>query len=180
MREYTPEEVKKMLVKGNQRYVAARSASIDASAEVLEAGVLEQDPYAIIITCADSRIIPQAIFSTGIGELFVIRIAGNVIDDVCLGSIEYAHKHLGTGVAVVLGHDHCGAVDAALHHHGEGYIKCITDKILHAIGDEKDEDKACLLNVENSCRVIKEKLTGSDLAVMGAVYRLENGRVEFL
>lgn len=183
MKTYTAEEVKKKLVEGNKRYVEERSASIDVSAEVLEAEVSGQDPYAIIITCADSRIIPQAIFSTGIGELFVIRIAGNVIDDVCLGSIEYAHEHLGTGVAVVLGHDHCGAVGAALQPHdghGEGYIKCITDKILSAIGDEKDEDKACLLNIENSCRVIREKLAGSDLAVMGAMYRLEDGQVEFL
>lgn len=180
MTPYTAEDAVKRLVEGNERYVAARSASIDASVEILEAEVLEQDPYAIIITCADSRIIPQAIFSTGIGELFVIRIAGNVIDDHCLGSIEYANKHLGTGLAVVLGHDHCGAVDSALHHHNEGYVKSITDEILRAIGDEKDEEKACLLNIENSCRVIREKLSGSELKVVGAVYRLENGHVEFL
>lgn len=176
----TAEEAIKRLVEGNKKYVSARSASIDASVEILEAEVLEQDPYAIIITCADSRVIPQAIFSTGIGELFVIRIAGNVVDDHCLGSIEYANKHLGTKVAVVLGHDHCGAVDSALHHHNEGYVKCITDEILRAIGDEKDEEKACLLNIENSCRVIREKLAGSELKVVGAMYRLENGQVEFL
>lgn len=176
----TVEEARERLVEGNKRYVAARSVSIDASEKILEAEVLGQDPYAIIITCSDSRVIPQAIFSTGIGELFVIRIAGNVVDDHCLGSIEYANKHLGTGLAVVLGHDHCGAVDSALHHHNEGYIKCITDEILRAVGDEKDEEKACLLNIENSCRVIKEKLAGSELTVIGAVYRLESGQVEFL
>ena len=176
----TAEEIRERLTEGNKKYVAARSASIDTSVEILETGVLEQKPYAIIITCSDSRIIPQAIFSTGTGELFVIRIAGNVVDDHCLGSIEYANKHLGTGLAVVLGHDHCGAVDSALHHHNEGYVKCITDEILRAVGDEKDEEKACILNIENSCRVIREKLAGSELTVVGAVYRLESGQVEFL
>lgn len=176
----TAEEAKERLVEGNKKYVAARSASIDASVEILEAEVREQDPYAIIITCSDSRIIPQAIFSTGIGELFVIRIAGNVVDNHCLGSIEYANKHLGTKLAVVLGHDHCGAIDSAMHHHNEGYVKCITDEILCAIGDEKDEEKACLLNIENSCKVIMEKLSGSELTVAGALYRLETGQVEFL
>lgn len=180
MKAYTAEDAKKRLMEGNRRFVASKAASIGASDEILKLCVSEQDPYAIIITCADSRVIPQAIFSAGIGELFVIRVAGNVIDEHCLGSIEYANRHLGTGLAVVLGHDHCGAVDSALHHQNEGYIKCITDEILRAIGDEKDENKACLLNIEHSCRVIKEKLPSPGLTVLGAVYHLENGRVEFL
>ena len=72
---------------------------------------------------------PESIFSAGIGELFVIRLAGNVIDDQQLGSIEYAAGHLGCRLVVVLGHTHCGAVDAAIHYEPEGYIKYITDEI---------------------------------------------------
>ena len=84
-----------------------------------------QHPHAIIVTCSDSRVIPETIFSAGLGELFVIRVAGNVIDDHQLGSIEYAAGHLGSPVVVVLGHTHCGAVDAAINSDPEGYIRCV-------------------------------------------------------
>ena len=94
--------------------------------------------------------IPETIFSAGLGELFVIRVAGNVIDDHQLGSIEYAAGHLGSPVVVVLGHTHCGAVDAAINSDPEGYIKFITDEIKLAIGDETDDYKACCLNVKRS------------------------------
>ena len=181
MGAHTPEEAKKMLIEGNRRYVASKAAALDASEEVLKASKEGQEPYAIIIACSDSRVIPEAIFSAGIGDLFVIRVAGNVIDSSQLGSIEYASGHLGAGLVVVLGHNNCGAVDAALHHSNEGYIKYITDEILKAVGDEKDDMKACRLNVEHSCSVIRNSLQkNSALEVAGAVYHLESGRVEFL
>ena len=96
--------------------------------------------------------------SAGIGELFVIRVAGNVMDNHQLGSVEYAAGHLGTKLVVVLGHSHCGAVGAALHQEPEGYTKFITDEIRKAIGGEKDEYRACCLNVERSVSIIKESL----------------------
>lgn len=179
---YTAEDAKRMLVEGNKKYVESKAVSIDASEEVLKASKNGQKPYAVIITCSDSRVIPEAIFSAGIGELFVIRVAGNVIDSYQLGSIEYAAEHLGTSLIVVLGHDNCGAVHSAIHHKNDGYIKCITDEILKAIGDEKDELKACCLNVEHSCKVIESSLhiQNTGLEVVGAVYHLESGIVEFL
>lgn len=186
MASYTVEEAKRMLIEGNKKYVASKAASLNASEEVLKTSKQGQNPYAVIITCSDSRVIPEAIFSAGIGDLFVIRVAGNVIDSNQLGSIEYAAEHLGTNLIVVLGHDHCGAVGAALHHQNEGYIKCITDEILKAVGDEKDEMKACRLNVKHSCEVIETSLKiqdddkEHDLKVIGAVYYLESGKVEFL
>ena len=90
------------------------------------------------------------IFSAGIGELFVIRLAGNVIDDHQLGSIEYAAGHRGCRLVVVLGHTHCGAVDAAINYEPSGYIRYITDEIQTAIGDETDPYKASCLNVRHS------------------------------
>ena len=184
MGAYTAEEAKRMLIEGNRRFVASKAASLSASEEILKASRECQKPYAVVIACSDSRVIPEAIFSAGIGDLFVIRVAGNVIDTNQLGSIEYAAEHLGTELVVVLGHDHCGAVDAALHHHNEGYVKCITDEILKAVGSEKDEMKACRLNVRHSCQVIESSLRGdgknSGLTVIGAVYHLESGMVEFL
>lgn len=184
---YTAEEAKARLVEGNRKYTEAEKASIDISEAVLKTACSSgQKPYAIIITCSDSRVIPEAIFSAGIGDLFVIRVAGNVIDGHQLGSIEYAAEHLGTGLIVVLGHDHCGAVDAALNHEPDGYIKFITDEIVKAIGDEKDEVRACCLNVKHSCEVIEKSLQIQKdekkygLQVLGAIYHLESGEVEFL
>ena len=143
-----------------------------------------QHPYAIIISCSDSRVIPESIFNAGIGDLFVIRVAGNVMDDHQLGSVEYAAHHLNVKLIVVLGHTHCGAVDAAVHHNPDGYIKFITDEIKQAIGDEKEDYKACCLNVkhsvqiiENSFEILREEQHG--LRVIGAVYHIENGKVDF-
>lgn len=175
---YSIEAAIEKLSEGNEKYVASRAASLDASEVVLNESVRGQKPYAVIIACSDSRVIPEAIFSAGIGELFVIRVAGNVIDTNELGSIEYAAEHLGTKLAVVLGHDHCGAIDAALHHQNGGHIKHITDTILKAVGDERNETKACCLNVENSCKVIKDNI--DTVKVIGAIYHLETGKVEFL
>lgn len=177
---YTAEDAERMLIEGNRKYVSERAASIDASEEVLKASRNGQKPYAVIIACSDSRVIPEAIFSAGIGDLFVIRAAGNVIDSHQLGSVEYAVKHLGTPLIVVLGHDHCGAVDSALHHQNGGYIKLLTDEILKAAGGEKDENKVCRLNTEHSCRVIEGGLKIQGLKVIGAIYHLETGEVEFL
>lgn len=180
MKSYTAEDAKKMLIDGNLMYAASQAAALDASEEILRKSTQGQTPYAAIVTCSDSRVIPEAIFSAGIGDLFVIRVAGNVIDKHCLGSIEYAVEHLGTGLIVVLGHDHCGAVAAALHHQNNGYIKYITDEILKAVDGEKDEAKACCLNVKHSCKVIEDSLRDYNLTVVGAVYNLESGWVEFL
>ena len=184
---YSADEAKRRLIAGNQKYVAAKISSIDVSEEILiNASRSGQKPYAIIITCSDSRVIPEAIFSAGIGDLFVIRVAGNVIESHQLGSVEYAAEHLGTGLIVVLGHDHCGAVDAAMNHEPDGYIKYITDEIIKAIGDEKNEFKACCLNVRHSCEVIERSLKIQKdekefgLQVLGAIYHLDSGEVEFL
>ena len=177
------EEAKKLLVEGNKKYVSSRAASVDASEEVLKECTKGQTPYAIVVSCSDSRVIPEAIFSAGIGGIFVIRVAGNVIDSHQLGSIEYASGHLGTRLVLVLGHESCGAVGAALTSDPDGYTKTITDEIKKAVGNEKDPMKACQLNVQNSVKVIKDKLHLSDdddLKVIGGVYHIGTGEVEFL
>lgn len=177
----------KKLSDGNRAFLEAEQNRGDISQRIrLKTAREGQQPYAIVICCSDSRVIPEHIFQAGIGELFVIRVAGNVIDKHQLGSIEYAAAHLGCKLAVVLGHDRCGAVTAALHHDPDGYIKYITDSILLAAGEEKDEDRVCRLNVEHSVRQIEsnldiQKMEQEDgLRVVGAIYRVESGRVEFL
>ncbi len=181
------DKAKEKLIYGNEKYISSKELTCDVSREkLLHFSENGQQPYAIIITCSDSRVIPEMIFSAEIGDLFVIRVAGNVIDSHQLGSIEYAVEHLGTSLVVVLGHNHCGAVDAAMNHEPDGYIKYITDEIIDAIGDEKNEFNACCLNVKHSCKIIEHSLQIQKdeqeygLKVLGAIYHLETGKVEFL
>ena len=175
------------LKEGNEKYLETLNGMGDVSKESRMRTYLHgQHPYAIVVTCSDSRVIPESIFSAGIGDLFVIRLAGNVIDDHQLGSIEYAAGHLGCRLIVVLGHTHCGAVDAAMNSDPEGYIKFITDEIKRAIGDEKDERKACEKNVWQSIQMIEHSLEihhiedEIGLRVVGAMYDIETGKVEFM
>lgn len=169
------------LKKGNEIYLKSEINGGDISPAIRKKTYSEgQHPYAIVVTCSDSRVIPESIFSAGIGELFVIRAAGNVIDSVQLGSIEYAAGHLGCPLVLVLGHSRCGAVDAAVNHAPGGFVKFITDEIRKAVGDEKDDIKACGLNVLNSVNRIKESLKIEGLCVLGGIYRIDTGEVEFL
>ena len=143
-----------------------------------------QHPYAIVICCSDSRVIPEQIFSASVGDLFVIRVAGNVLDNHQLGSIEYAAAHLGCSLIVVLGHTHCGAVDAALSGHTDGFISYITDDIREAVGDEKDPLKAARLNVLHGVKRIQDEFSEhpeiEGITVRGALYDIETGTVEWL
>ncbi|MBR3105068.1 MAG: carbonic anhydrase [Lachnospiraceae bacterium] len=180
------EEAIEKLKKGNEQYVAIDTFHTDVSPTILEHFAKNgQEPYAIIIGCSDSRVIPERIFHAAIGDLFTIRVAGNVIDDHQLGSIEYAAGHLGTNLIVVLGHTQCGAVTAAIHHDPDGYIKFITDEIKRAIGQETDDRKAAMLNVKQSIDIIESSLEiqkdeEHGLKVVGAVYDIEDGTVEFM
>lgn len=180
-------EAMEKLVKGNEQYLTSDFHSGDVSRAIrLHTHNHGQVPYAIIITCSDSRVVPEYIFSAGIGDLFVIRVAGNVIDKHQLGSIEYAADHLGTPLVVVMGHTRCGAVGAAISDNPGGYVKFITDEIKRAIGNETDDYRAGCLNVANSVEVIKKSLgiddtkQGNGLQVVGAICNIESGRVHFL
>lgn len=185
--EFSADTALEKLKEGNKKFVEGTHASMEIS-RLLRRHFKEngQHPYAIIISCSDSRVVPEAIFSAGIGDLFVIRVAGNVIDSHQLGSIEYAAEHLGTGLVVVLGHTDCGAVGAVLSGHGGGYIGYIAKDIAEAIGEEKDPYRATCLNVEHCCRVIESSLQirkdeeEYGLRVMGAVYDIESGEVSFI
>ncbi|MBD5131578.1 MAG: carbonic anhydrase [Clostridiales bacterium] len=165
---------------GNKVYINCATGVGDISPErrqyTSEHG---QKPYAVIVSCSDSRVIPESIFSAGIGDLFVIRVAGNVIDNSQLGSIEYATEHLGCKLVVVLGHTGCGAVSAAVNENN-GYVKFLTDEIKHAVGNEKDTVKASILNVKHSVEKIEKLLNKTgEFTVIGALYHTESGVVDF-
>ena len=169
----------KRLEEGNKLYINSETAVGDISpVRRMETYKNGQKPFAVIISCADSRVIPESIFSAGIGDLFVIRVAGNVVDNNQLGSVEYAVEHLGCKLVVVLGHTGCGAVGAANGQNG-GFVKFITDEIRCAIGTEADPVKASALNVQRSVEKIKNMLHIKGMLVLGALYHTDSGKVDF-
>ena len=170
---------RKKLEEGNRRFIEAGDA-----ARRIDTAEHGQHPYAIVVCCSDSRVIPEEIFQAGIGDLFVIRVAGNVLDHHQLGSIEYAAGHLHCGHILVLGHTGCGAVHAALTGGGDGFISFITDEIREAVGMEQDEDKACCLNVRHAVARLKKEFQAHPEAgsamIEGAVYDIRSGQVRWL
>ena len=181
-----PETLARMQA-GNARYLAARTNPGDVSpARRLDTAQNGQHPYAIVIACADSRVVPESIFSAGLGDLFVIRVAGNVIGDTQLGSIQYAAGHLGVKTVVVLGHTNCGAVGAAMAGGAGGYVGFLTGEIAKAIGAEQDDFRASAKNVGYGVSRIREALKddrecpSDSLDILGAVYHIDTGTVDWL
>ncbi len=171
--------IRTRLIAGNKKYIA----NVD-KARLEDTAKNGQHPYAIVVCCSDSRVIPEEIFGASVGDLFVIRVAGNVLDNHQLGSIEYAAGHLSCDHIIVLGHTGCGAVTAALSGGGDGFIKYITDDILLAVGTERDLYRACCLNVEHAVSRLKEEFDEhpeiGGVVIEGAVYDIATGEVEWL
>jgi carbonic anhydrase len=153
-----------------------------------------QHPFAIVLSCSDSRVPPEIVFDQGLGDLFVIRVAGNVIDDQSLGSIEYAVDHLAVRLIVVLGHQRCGAVKAARETiaaktEAPGHIQSLVAAIQPAVEATAKEDlkatvEANVKNVAQALRsstpILKPKVDSGQLKVVGAYYSLDTGSVNFL
>jgi len=153
-----------------------------------------QHPFAVIVGCADSRVPPEIVFDQGLGDLFVLRVAGNVIDDHSLGSVEYAVDHLGVRLMVVLGHQRCGAVKAAKETiaakgKAPAHIQSLVTAIRPAVeatasGDLEATVKANVKDVVQALRsstpVLKAKVDSGDVRVAGAYYSLDTGTVTFL
>ncbi|MBZ9688620.1 carbonic anhydrase [Clostridium estertheticum] len=155
-----------------------------------------QHPFAVIITCSDSRVPPEFIFDQGLGDLFVVRVAGNVIDKIELGSVEYAVEHLKTPLIVVMGHENCGAVEAAVEESGKkqhGNIGAIIDKIEPSVKKVKSKnlqgenlvEQVTNENINNSSRelkhskIIKEELKKGNIKIVEAKYLLKSGVVQW-
>src|SRR6266576_3479183 len=153
-----------------------------------------QHPFAVILSCSDSRVPPEIVFDQGLGDLFVVRVAGNVIDDHGLGSIEYAVDHLGARLIVVLGHQSCGAVKAAKEtiaakSKAPGHIQSLVTAIRPAVEATAKDDldttiKANVKNVVQALRsstpILKAKVDSGDIRVIGGYYSLDTGAVTFL
>lgn len=182
-----PQEAKDILALGNETYVrgvgSARRASAALRTKLVQDG---QHPCAVVVTCCDSRVQPVSAFSAQLGDLFVVRTIGGYVGPVESASAEYGVAHLGAPLVIVLGHTHCGAVQAALDGGATGVIATVVDDIAAAVSPVDDPREAERRNVQHS---IERLLANETLAalvdtgkveVCGAIYDIETGRVTWL
>ena len=188
-----PADALARLKAGNQRFIAGKLQHPHQNPKRRTELATGQQPFAIVLGCADSRTSPEVLFDQGLGDLFVIRVAGNILDDHALGSIEYAVDHLGAQLIVVLGHQRCGAVQAAketLDSKAEApaHINSIVSAIQPAVEATRGADvettiKANTENVVRSLRssepVLKKEVEAGAITVLGAYYDLDTGAVVF-
>lgn len=180
---------------GNTRYVAGKSLHPRQDAARIKEVAPKQSPIAIVISCSDSRVPPEIVFDQGIGDLFVVRTAGNVLDGIGIGSVEYAAEHLKVPLAIVMGHKRCGAVTAAAAGgEAQGHIKNIVNAIAPAVREAKKTcgasdlvEEATRANIKmvmddlkNSSPILDNLVKEGHLSIVGAYYDLDSGRVEFL
>lgn len=176
------------LINGNALYTERDTAAGNVSRGRREQTAREgQKPRAVIVCCSDSRVPPEHIFGAGIGELFVIRNAGNLMGAHEIGSIEYAAEHLGTPLVVVMGHTNCGAVASALERtKAHGNLGTLLDEVALAIGDAADPRGAERENTLHSIRrlreseIIRELVRDGKLGIAAAIYDIASGEVKFL
>lgn len=180
------------LIDGNKRFAAGKSAFPDLEASRRAELVKAQNPFAVVLSCSDSRVPPEIIFDQGLGDLFTVRVAGNVFDDVVDGSIEYAVEHLGTKLIVVMGHESCGAVRAAIENSDEAHIKTLAEAIKPAVERAKNKpgDPAANVMRENVRLVVEQirtnkpilerRIAEEKVRVVGAYYELQSGTVVLL
>jgi carbonic anhydrase len=184
------QEVLQRLKEGNERFVSDKLNNQFQNSQRRREIVDGQSPFAVILTCADSRVVPEIIFDTGLGELFVVRVAGNVANTTSIASIEYAVAHLQTPVIVVLGHQNCGAVTAALQ--GGDYGENLNHLMAHlarAIEQSSPDDSIDEIAIKNTDLTVEDLKSRSEilsyaidndkLLIIPAFYYLESGKVNF-
>ncbi len=187
----SPENALRRLKDGNSRYVKYNFSQVKPNRKRRLEVAKGQHPFAVIVGCSDSRVGPEIVFDQSLGDLFVVRTAGNLVDDYALGSIEYAVAHLGTRLVVVLGHERCGAVDAALQKAPDGgHVKSLVEAITPAVERINGRPGDPLENAvkENAADVAKKirdsqpalsSLAKADVRVVEGYYDLDTGVVQF-
>jgi carbonic anhydrase len=204
----SPDEALQKLMDGNNHYIDSKltnAARSDSAARTALAR--SQKPYAIILTCSDSRVPPEMIFDKGLGEIFVVRVAGNILDPVVLGSIEYAAEHLGSSLVMVLGHGRCGAVTATVDSKGKSTGSANIDAIVNVIAPnvkvaanrcdackgekrcaetKKNEFVECVIdaniktvatNLTKKSKILKHLFEEKKIKIVAAKYDLDEGTV---
>ena len=194
----SPQDALDILVQGNKRFIENKQQDKNFS-EMREALENIQQPFAAILGCSDSRVAPELIFDQTLGDIFSVRLAGNVACRKAIGSLEYSCKYLSSKIIVVMGHSNCGAVKAACDNFEEGNITEIIKLLQPAVSEETttpDPDRnakntqfvanVCFLNVKkqiqnifNQSSILKEMLDKKEIGIIGAIYNFASGQVEF-
>ena len=189
----SPEQLLRRLMDGNRRFLNNDFPPLTKVAEKREMLNDHQEPYAVVLSCADSRVVPNFVFVQGLGDLFVTRVAGNYPDDLVTGSIEYAIEHLGSRLVMVLGHENCGAVEAVytamqkkspLPPHLsriEALLRPGMEDVVRTHGTlhqaVEANVRAAVAQLKSSPPVIEEASAAGRVLVVGAYYRLDTGEV---
>lgn len=197
----SPEEALQLLKEGNKRFVDNKQANNDLSETRRNELIEGQEPFAVVVACSDSRVAPEHAFDQGLGDIFVVRVAGNILDPAEIGSVEYAVDHLKSKVVVVLGHESCGAVTAAVEKdqnpedsHTTEHIDAFLDNIEPAVAKAKEGDlegkalveKTAEINAElaaaqllSDSSLIKSASEKNEVKVVSGKYLLTSGAVEW-
>ena len=193
LQNLTPYQAYELLVDGNKRFVNSLQRDHD-HLETINETREGQFPFAVILSCMDSRTSVELIFDQGLGDLFSVRVAGNIVNSDIVASIEYAVKYVGSKVLMVLGHTECGAIKSAKMGVEDGHITGLLKRIQPAISkamlqDEKNHlhrDAVAYTNVENSLEeiltsseIVKDMFEKGEIGIVGGVYNVENGEVDF-
>jgi carbonic anhydrase len=185
-----PDQALAMLMAGNNRYTTSHQRHPHEAASRRHQLTKSQHPYATILTCSDSRVPPELLFDAGLGDLFVIRVAGNIAADAVVGSIEYAVEHLGARLVLVMGHESCGAVQATISG-GEPktHIESLTKPIEPAVARAREQKGDLIANavrenvslvvdqLRKSQPILAERVEKGTMKVVGAVYHMDSGAV---
>lgn len=194
----SPKDALELLIKGNQRFIK-NEQQVKNLSEMREALIDNQQPFAAILGCSDSRTAPETIFDQTLGDVFSVRLAGNVACRKAIGSLEYSCKYLGSKIIVVMGHSNCGAIKAACDNFEEGNITEITKLLQPAVSEETttlDPERnsknsvfvsnVCFLNVKKQIQsiikqsdILKDLLQNNQIGIIGAIYNFASGQVEF-
>ena len=188
----TPNLAIQILKEGNKRFVNNIKLHRNLLKQVNETSS-GQFPFAAILSCIDSRTSAELIFDQGLGDLFSIRVAGNIVNDDILASLEYAVKYVGSKLLVVLGHTECGAIKSAKQGVKDGHITGLLKRIQPSIskallkdGEHLFDDNVSYANVENSLEeiisqsdIVKDMFKKGEIGLVGAMYNVDNGRVDF-
>jgi carbonic anhydrase len=186
----SPEDAKTELINGNKRFLDLKLINTNFK-ERIEQTKDGQKPHSVILSCMDSRVPPEIIFDQGIGNIFALRVAGNIEDDNVLGSMEYAVEHAGSKLIVVMGHSHCGAVTGAVKNIQLGNLTQLVEQIKPAIKSDSTNanivDETAKNNVEitiadilSKSAIISEFVHEKKVAIIGAFYDIETGVVSFM
>ncbi len=194
----SPQKALDILIEGNYRFANNLIGSKDMQS-LVESTRNKQHPFAAFLSCSDSRAPVELLFDQALGDIFSVRLAGNIASDKCIGSLEFSSKYLGSKLIMVMGHSSCGAVKAACDDFKDGHIGEIVNMIKPAIRHEKTVinernsnneafvQKICALNVRyqidqiiRTSDIIQDMITAKQIGVVGGVYDLNTGKVEFL